>query len=86
MYILLKYKSLYISRYLNKDININKNKLGGMKLEYDRKLQKAGGSLSSSLPSVVRETLELKEGGTIRYIVDLEKRPPVVYIENPEKK
>ena len=45
-----------------------------MKLKYTTKLQSTGGTLSTSIPKVIRDILELEKGDTVVWNVDLSNK------------
>lgn len=47
---------------------------GGMKLKYNTKVQTTGGTLSTSIPKVIRDILEIEKGDSVQWEVDLETR------------
>ncbi len=42
-----------------------------MQLKYNTKVQSTGGTLSTSIPKVIRDILELEKGDTVTWKVDL---------------
>ena len=45
-----------------------------MKLKYDTKIQATGGTLSTSIPKIIRDLLELEKGDTVTWEVDLDEK------------
>lgn len=45
-----------------------------MKLEYNTKVQSTGGTLSTSIPKIIRDLLELEKGDTVTWKIDLEEK------------
>lgn len=58
-----------MTKYNN--INIIKSIYGGMELKYDTKVQSTGGTLSTSIPKIIRDILELEKGDSVTWKVDL---------------
>ena len=45
-----------------------------MKLKYNTKVQSTGGTLSTSIPKIIRDLLELEKGDTVIWNVDLDEK------------
>ena len=45
-----------------------------MELKYDTKVQSTGGTLSTSIPKIIRDILELEKGDTVTWKVNLQDK------------
>lgn len=45
-----------------------------MNLKYNTKVQSTGGTLSTSIPKIIRDLLELEKGDTVIWDVDLDDK------------
>lgn len=66
MYIEKYWKSIYNSMFIHIIINIKED----MKLKYTTKVQSVSGSLTTSIPKIIRDFLELEKGNEIEWELD----------------
>ena len=61
---------------MTKNITINTMKSinGGMNLKYNTKVQSTGGTLSTSIPKIIRDILELEKGDTVTWNVNIDEK------------
>ena len=50
-------------------------------MSFETKLQTVGGSLSTSVPSTIRDALNLKKGEIIKWEIDFNNNPPTVTLK-----
>lgn len=48
----------------------------------ETKVQFISGSMTTTIPSIIRDTHHIKKGDTVRWIIDLSTTPPTVELEN----
>lgn len=49
------------------------------------KVQDIGGSMTTTIPSLIRDLYNIKKGDAVQWEVDFGQNPPIVTLKTPEK-
>lgn len=52
------------------------------KMIKETKVQDIGGSMTTTIPSIIRDTHHIKKGDTVRWIIDFSTSPPSISFKN----
>ena len=69
-------------RYITYKKNINED----MKMKFDTKMRKSGGSIITSIPSLLIKALDIDPEGTIEWNIDIGSNSATVTLNFPEKR